>query len=186
MLAHAGNADESMSLIMAFTGLWVGWAGWSRLRGNGFPRMSRPVAFVCIGVALAFIVAATIVPRILLGPKPGTIIPAGARPRSTATLAIEEPKPGASVSGGQLNVIAKLTGGTIVQATSTDLTPSTGHLHLSIDGKLASMTYGTVQILNISSLEPGLHTLTAEFVAADHAPFNPRVVATATFTKAGP
>jgi hypothetical protein len=45
------------------------------------------------------------------------------------------------------------------------------------------MTYGTVQILNIANLTPGPHTLTAEFVAADHAPFNPRVVATATFKK---
>jgi hypothetical protein len=183
MLAHAGNADESLSLVMAFTGIWVGWAGWSRLRGKGFPRMARPVAFACVGTAVAFIVAATFVPRMLLGPRPGGVIQVGARPRSTATLAIEQPENGASVSGGQLNVIVNLTGGTIVPAASTNLTPSTGHLHLSIDGRLVSMTYGTVQILNIANLAPGTHTLTAEFVAADHAPFNPRVVATATFKK---
>ena len=186
MLAHAGSADESLSLVMAFTGLWIGWAGWSRLRGKGFPRMARWAAFACIGVASAIIVAASFVPRAVLGPKPDAVVPIGMRPRSTASLAISKPVDGATVSGTQLNVILTLTGGTIVQTTSTMLTPNTGHLHLSIDGKLVSMTYGTVQILDLANLAAGPHTLTAEFVAADHAPFNPRVTATATFTKAGP
>ncbi len=186
MLAHAGSADESLSLVMAFTGLWIGWAGRSHLRGKGFPRMPRWMAFTCLGVAAAIIVAAAFVPRALLGPTPGSVVPVGARPRSTASLAISKPVDGATVSGTQLNVILTLTGGTIVQTTTTTLASNTGHLHLSIDGKLASMTYGTVQILDLTNLAPGPHTLTAEFVAADHAPFNPRVTATATFTKAGP
>jgi hypothetical protein len=183
MLAHAGSADESLSLIMAFTGLWVGWAGWSRLRGKGFPRMARPVALSCVGVAVVIVVAATFVPRMLLGPNPGSAIPVGSRPRSTASLTIAQPPDGATVSSDQLNVIVKVTGGVIVQAASTTLTPGTGHLHLSIDGRLVSMTYGTVQIVDVATLTSGPHTLTAEFVAADHAPFNPRVIASATFTK---
>jgi len=119
----------------------------------------------------------------LLGPDPGSVIPVGSRPRSTASITIAQPVDGATVSGGQLNVIVKLTGGTIVQAAITTVQPDTGHLHLSIDGRLVSMTYGTVQIVDVAGLKPGPHTLTAEFVAADHAPFNPRVVAAAMFTE---
>jgi hypothetical protein len=186
VLAHGANADESLSLVMAFAGLWVGWAGWSRLRGKGFPRMARSVALACVGVAVAMIVAATFVPRMLLGSKPSAAVSSGARPRSTAAVAISRPTDGATVSGNELDVIVNLVGGTIVPVASTNLTPDTGHLHLSIDGRLVSMTFGTVQIVDVSELKPGSHLLTAEFVAADHAPFNPRVIATASFTKGAP
>ena len=78
-----------------------------------------------------------------------------------------------------------LDGGRIVDAASTTLTPDTGHIHLSLDGRLVSMTYGLVQLVDIRGLAPGEHTLEAEFVAADHGPFDPRVTARTTFTIAG-
>ena len=34
VVAHASGADETMSLVMLFAGIWVGWIGWSRLRGT--------------------------------------------------------------------------------------------------------------------------------------------------------
>jgi hypothetical protein len=88
------------------------------------------------------------------------------------------------VAGPDLEVVLTLTGGTVVDTASTKLTPDTGHVHLSLDGRLVSMTYGLVQSVAIGSLPGGEHHLTAEFVAADHGPFDPRVTATVTFVKA--
>ena len=76
-----------------------------------------------------------------------------------------------------------LTGGHIIETATTNLTPDTGHIHLSIDGTLVSMTYGLVQVVPIQNLPPGKHTLEAEFVAADHGPFDPRVTSSVQFVK---
>ena len=73
-----------------------------------------------------------------------------------------------------------LTGATIVPATTKNITPTTGHLHLSLDGKLISMNYQATQTL--PDVPPGQHVLKVEFVAADHLPFNPRVITGVTFT----
>ena len=64
-----------------------------------------------------------------------------------------------------------------MDAATTRLTPTTGHIHLSLDGSLMSMTYGLVQQISLQGVAPGRHMLQAEFVAADHGPFSPRVVA---------
>ena len=60
----------------------------------------------------------------------------------------------------------------IVPATTTNLSPTTGHVHLYVDNALVSMNYGLTQDLPV---HPGTYVLKAEFVAADHAPFDPRV-----------
>ena len=70
LLAHAAGTDETLSLILLFAGIWVAWIGWSRLRGTGFDRMPRWGAWALFGVALALAVAATTVPRALIGPTP--------------------------------------------------------------------------------------------------------------------
>jgi hypothetical protein len=66
-----------------------------------------------------------------------------------------------------------------VDQTSTDLRPDQGHLHVVLDGSLVSMTSGTSQTL--TDLTPGGHLLQVEFVANDHAPFDPRVLAAVSF-----
>jgi hypothetical protein len=48
-----------------------------------------------------------------------------------------------------------LIGGTITPTTSTNLTPNTGHIHISIDGSLVSMLYGMRQMVDVSSSRPG-------------------------------
>ena len=100
--------------------------------------------------------------------------PAGStRPSSTARLAVISPAPNQVVNGTILHVVVSVTGATIVTATTTDIRPDQGHIHLYVDNNLVSMNYGTTQDLPVA---PGTHILRAEFVASDHAPFNPRVV----------
>jgi hypothetical protein len=96
----------------------------------------------------------------------------GPRPSSPATVAIVTPTSGARVTGTSVHVVLSLTGATIVPATTTAITPTTGHVHLYVDNQLVSMNYGLEQDLPITA---GSHVLKAEFVAADHAPFSPRV-----------
>lgn len=186
MLAHAGGADESLSVFLLFAGLWVGWAGWSRLKGKGFPRLPVRAAYALIAVGVVLAISAAVIPRRIFGPtgvRPPS--PVAVRPASTATIAFAQPTPGQVVSGNTLTVVLTLNGGTIVDASTTKLSPTTGHVHLSLDGTLMSMTYGLVQQISLQGVAPGRHLLQAEFVAADHGPFYPRVIAAVSFTTPG-
>jgi hypothetical protein len=116
------------------------------------------------------------------GPSPGLTLPvaSGSRPSSPAAVAVVQPTAGAAVTptpcpgaaGSCVHIKLSLTGATIVPATSTDIRPDQGHVHLYVDNVLVSMNYGLEQDLPVHS---GTYVLKAEFVAADHAPFNPRV-----------
>ena len=167
---------------MLFAGIWVGWAGWSRLRGTGFPRLPTGAAYSLVAVGVVLAVSAAIVPRRIFGPTGiPSVSPAAVRPASTATIAITQPTQDETVSGPTLDVVMTLSGGTIVDTSSTKLTPTTGHIHLSLDGTLVSMTYGLVQEISLQGVAPGRHVLEAEFVAADHGPFDPRVTDSVSF-----
>jgi hypothetical protein len=188
VLAHAGAADESLAIGMVFGALWIGWIGWSRLRGTGFGRLPRWAGPGLLAVAVALLVASAVVPRAVFGPTPaasGTPTGSSARIGSTATLAFDEPADGAVVRGDELSVVLDLRGGTVVDTTTAEIRPDTGHIHVSVDGSLVSMTYGTVQVVDLRPFGPGLHTVEAEFVAADHLPFAPPVTAEAAFTVEG-
>ena len=84
-----------------------------------------------------------------------------------------------------MDVLVDLEGGRIVQSSTTSLAPNTGHIHVFVDGTIVSMTFGEDQEIPIGDLAPGPHRLQAEFVAADHAPFAPRVTTSVTFVKEG-
>ena len=176
-------------MVTVVAGLWLGWAGLTRIRDKGFPRLPLGGAWSLAVIGGIVVIAGLTLPRQFMRPNVATPTPtpSGARPASTATLAIVEPMPGQVVSANdaQLDVVMTLDGGRIVDAASTKLTPDTGHIHLSLDGTLVSMTYGLVQLVDIRGLVAGEHTLEAEFVAADHGPFDPRVIAQTTFTMAG-
>jgi Family of unknown function (DUF6130) len=101
------------------------------------------------------------------------------RPSSTAKLAIVAPENGSTVVGPTADLRVSLKDARIVKKTSTDLTPDEGHIHVLLDGKLISMSYGLEQ--KIPDLTPGPHRVQVEFVATDHAPFDPRVIAVTSF-----
>lgn len=104
----------------------------------------------------------------------------GERPSSTATISIVQPEAGTTVAGPDVTFRVDLQGGEIIPEASRNLRPDTGHVHLKLNGRLVSHTYGTEQV--IEGVEPGEYILEAEFVAADHGPFNPRVITQTTFT----
>ena len=105
-------------------------------------------------------------------PTHPTIPSTGPRPSSPATVRIAQPEQGATVTGDTLHVVLQLSGATIVPQTSTAIRPDAGHVHLYVNNVLVSMNYGLEQDLPVT---PGSTVLRAEFVAADHAPFSPRV-----------
>jgi hypothetical protein len=110
------------------------------------------------------------------GPTTG---PGSPRPSSPATVQIVTPTNGEVIHGSTVPVKVKLTGATIVQATSTRIVPTQGHLHLYLDDQIESMNFTTSA--TIPDVTPGLHALKVEFVASDHLPFDPRVIAQVAF-----
>jgi hypothetical protein len=102
-----------------------------------------------------------------------------ARPSSTAKLTILSPKTGSVVHGTSVDLRIALEGARIVKQTSTTLRPDEGHVLVLLDGQLISMNYGLTD--SIPNLTPGQHLLQVEFVATDHAPFDPRVIAVTSF-----
>jgi len=133
-----------------------------------------------VGPACAVLVALALVTGACGGGKGSS---KAARPTTSARLQIVSPAPNA-VTGPDVTIQLELTGGEIVQTSTGPLRPDQGHIHVSVDGKLISMAYGTTQDLH--GLTPGPHTMSAEYVATDHAPFANRVVAAVLFQVQAP
>jgi hypothetical protein len=93
------------------------------------------------------------------------------------------PRNGQTVRRARPEVRLELVGGKIVSQTTNRIQGDEGHIHLLLDGKLVDMNYGLRQ--HLPQLPPGQHVLEVEFVAADHAPFDPRVRTQAAFQVAG-
>ncbi len=113
------------------------------------------------------------------GGSPGGSAASADRPSSTGRIAIDAPHNGQIVKGTNLTLRLELTGAKIVSATTTRIRPDQGHVHVMLDGKLISMNYKLSEKLPKLSL--GTHLIQVEFVAADHQPFDPRVLTQAAF-----
>jgi hypothetical protein len=103
----------------------------------------------------------------------------GPRPRSTAELAIVSPRNGASVPAEGARLQVSLEKAKIVNITSRNVKPGEGHIHVLVDDRLVSMDYQLKG--KLPKLDTGTHVVKVEFVAADHLPFEPRVLSQAAF-----
>ncbi|HEX2053570.1 MAG TPA: hypothetical protein VHJ78_07605 [Actinomycetota bacterium] len=101
------------------------------------------------------------------------------RPASEASVEILEPAEDQIFGSREVPLKLDLEGGRIASLASTKNRPNEGHLHITVDGKLATMTGESEQTLQI---EPGRHELEVEYVANDHAPFCKRVADRVRFT----
>jgi hypothetical protein len=139
------------------------------------PLHSRPRPHARLAAGVLALVLAACSP----GQSQTTGVPSslGPRPASPAHVEIVQPKPNANLTGTTVHIVLKLTGATIVSQTTTAIRPDEGHVHLYVDNVLVSMNYGLEQDITVPA---GTHVLKAEFVASDHAPFNPRVWSTET------
>ena len=174
MLAHFGIPGPTpfvaMGLFFAGIGAAAGALWFLGHRGNAVRRATGfglgVVTLGCLGVGTAF-------PFIIhAGPVFG-------RPSTTARLQMLSPRSGEVLHGDPaiVPVVLRLSGGRVVPLTSIHLVPNEGHIHLYLDGSLEAMTGLDASI----AVQPGSHTLEAEFVAVDHGPFRPPVIVTVAF-----
>jgi hypothetical protein len=107
-------------------------------------------------------------------PTSPTSPPPSPRPSTTAKLAIIAPTNSEVIKGTTVHLLVSLEDAKIVPLGSTTLVPNEGHLHVILDGTLVTMTAALdTPIYNVPT---GRHLITVEFVANDHAPFDPRVI----------
>lgn len=165
ILAHAGTGADAAAVVLLLAALLA--LVWGR-RNQGRRRTGALVGAAVLAVA-------------------GVTAPAWApattssrqRPTTRARIAIVAPTAGSTV-GSSFEVHLRLEGGRLASLSEVRLVPDQGHIHLALDGRLVAMSPGLDSSLN--QVAPGRHTLTAEFVANDHGPYRPPVVAGVTFT----
>jgi hypothetical protein len=173
MTAHAaGGGWDELLLLIAVVALGFGVV---RLIDRTRTRAKRMLGFIAIAVAIG-------VGSLPIAFGVGRVKVARIRPASTAKIAIVEPPAGAKLGGSTMRVALRLDGGTITPLTTTRLRANEGHIHVSIDGRLEAMT-ALVGEIDIKRLKRGTHTLRAEFVAGDHAPFATPVAVEEAFEK---
>ena len=141
-----------------------------RSHGAGSRWQPHHTAILLVSAALALAACGT-GPGSGASPSTGSAS-LGPRPSSPAVVRIVSPANGAELAGSTAHVVVQVDNARIVQTTSTNIRPDEGHIHLYLDNALIYMNYTLQQDVPVT---PGTYVLKAEFVASDHAPFNPRV-----------
>ena len=117
-------------------------------------------------------------------PYPTPVGGLGHRPATPVKITLLSPTSGEVVHGTTLVVRVSITGGVVTSATTSDITPTKGHVHLYLNNQLIYMQYTLSQPITV---KPGLeYTMYAEFVAQDHFPFDPRDVTPTIFFTVAP
>ena len=132
-----------------------------------------------LGCRIAFLLSVPLLGLALAACGGGSSTTTTVRPHTDAKLVIVSPQPNA-VTSTNVPVQFQVEGATVSPPQKNKLTPNEGHIHVTVDGKLVTMAYGTST--ELVGLSPGLHTLQAEFVANDHLPFADRVISVVIFT----
>jgi len=108
----------------------------------------------------------------------------GHRPSTPVKITLLSPTNGEVVHGTSVVVTVAISGGTITTVTTSDITPTKGHVHLYLNNQLIYMSYTLEQPITV---RPGLeYSMYAEFVAQDHFPFDPRDVTPTIFFTVAP
>lgn len=117
-------------------------------------------------------------------PYPTPVGGLGHRPATPVKITLLSPTSGEIVHGTTLVVRVSVTGGTVTTVTTSDITPTKGHVHLYLNNQLIYMSYTLSQPITV---KPGLpYSMYAEFVAQDHFPFSPRDVTPTIFFTVAP
>jgi hypothetical protein len=117
-------------------------------------------------------------------PYPTPVGGLGHRPSTPVQITLISPTKGEVVHGATLVVKVSITGGVVTTVTTSDITPTKGHVHLYLNNQLIYMSYTLSQPITV---KPGLlYSMYAEFVAQDHFPFEPRDVTPTVFFSVAP
>jgi hypothetical protein len=117
-------------------------------------------------------------------PYPTPVGGLGHRPATPVKITLLSPTSGEVVHGTTVVVRVSIIGGVVTSATTSDITPTKGHVHLYLNNQLIYMQYTLSQPITV---KPGLeYTMYAEFVAQDHFPFDPRDVTPTIFFTVAP
>jgi hypothetical protein len=179
ILAHGGIPGPAPFIAIGLFLAGIGAAFGAYWFSTHPPKVPRRAPAIGLGVVagVCFILA-TLAP-VFVGARPSL-----GRPSTTGSLEFVSPRQDQVFHGDPTSILVelRLDGATVVPTSSLRLEPNEGHIHLALDGSLVSMTTGLEARMSAS---PGSHELQAEFVAIDHQPFDPRVIATVTFVVQG-
>ncbi|MGH2717539.1 MAG: hypothetical protein ACRDJU_03025, partial [Actinomycetota bacterium] len=115
---------------------------------HGAPPQRSRARYLAFSALLPLLLAAACSSKPSANPSPTAS--ASHRPSTPAVITILQPTSGQTVSGTTLNVQLGLSGATLEPpGVTTTVVPTEGHIHLSLDGSIVSMTGSLTQQLPV-------------------------------------
>jgi len=159
-----GGPASGAQVIVMFAGLASALAGWlltrARRKRTGTPsRLGNAMLLVGLLVFIAGPDIAGAISQVLFPP-----------PATSVRLEVFEPRDGQLLSSNSVPVSVRFLSGPA--GSVAQVPPAHGNIHIAVDGRLVSTSWQPALAVRVP---PGTHTLTVEYVAADHRPFSPPV-----------